>query len=67
MYLQDTQKVIRFVEQIVDDNIVSQIERELKSKPYWDLESMLQENGCSTASILARKMFNIYKDQLGKG
>ena len=67
MDIHDTQKVVQFVEEVVDENIICQIDGELRSKPNYELESMLQQYGCSTPTVLARKMFNIYKDELGKG
>lgn len=64
MDIHNTDEVFRFVEQVIADNIINRIECELRSKPYYELESLLQQSGCSISIHLARKMLNIYKDQL---
>ena len=67
MDLNDTREVVRFVEEVVDENIISRIAGELRGKPHYEVISLLQQSGSSTVEILARKMFNIHRDQLGQG
>lgn len=56
MDIRDEQKVIHFVENIMTERVVRDIEVELRKKPYSELEYMLQESGCHTPYDLARQI-----------
>ena len=66
MDIHDTDGVVRFVEQVVDDNIINRIAGKLKGEPHYEVTGLLQQSGTQSVERLARKMFNIYKDQLGR-